>query len=125
MITSISILLATIFTLASSIKIFAWQKMIFEKQLEFFISYGLNRSMMMIIGFIELSGAATIYFQDSWLGIYGATAIFFTSLGAIGFHLWFDTWKDAIPAFITLSLSGVILVNSMDRILGLMIQLFT
>ena len=116
----VSILLAALFILASSIKVFAWQKLIFEKQLEFFISYGLNRKIMASVGIVEMSGALTVYFQDSYAGVYGAAAIFFTSLGAIFFHLKFDTWKDGIPAMCTLFLSGSLLFFNQPLIMSLM-----
>jgi hypothetical protein len=36
-------------------------------------------------------------------------ALLGTSVGAICCHLYFDTWKDGIPAMVTLTLSGVVL----------------
>ena len=104
-ITIISSLLIAFFAFASSIKILGWQKFIFQTQLEFFISYGLNREIMFLVGVIELIGASTLWFQQYLIGLLGASLIFLTSVGAIGFHLIFDSWKDAIPAFITGSLS--------------------
>ena len=104
----ISGLLTAFFIFASSIKIFGWQKMIFETQLEFFKKYGLNRTIMALVGLIELLGAVALWFP-SYLGIVGALALFGTSGGAICCHLYFDTWKDGIPAMITLILSGSVL----------------
>ncbi|WP_017222152.1 DoxX family protein [Moritella dasanensis] len=108
-ITVIIALLSAFFLFAGSIKLFGWQKMIFEKQLEFFQSYGLNRQIMALIGTVELFGASCIWFQSSVLGLLGAAALLATSLGAIFFHLRFDTWKDGIPAMVTLSLSGLVI----------------
>ncbi len=102
-------LLAAFFIFAGSIKLLGWQKMIFEKQLEFFHSYGLNRQMMALVGVVELIGATSIWFQSSALGLMGAVLLLATSLGAIFFHLRFDSWKDGVPAMVTLILSGVVI----------------
>jgi len=104
----ISGLLTAFFIFASSIKIFGWQKMIFETQLEFFRKYGLNRTIMALVGVVELFGAIALWLP-SYLGAAGALALLGTSAGAICCHLYFDTWKDGIPAMITLTLSGVVL----------------
>ena len=50
-------LLSAFFLFASSIKIFGWQKFIFETQLGMFIKYGLNRQIMALVGGVELFGA--------------------------------------------------------------------
>ena len=100
--------LSLFFLFASSIKILGWQKTIFEVQLKYFISYGLNRAIMAIVGVIELYGAIVIWL-NGYIGISGAGAILFTSIGAIACHLWFDTWKEGIPAMVTLTLSAFIL----------------
>ncbi len=108
LITVIIVLLSAFFLFASSIKLFGWQKMIFEKQLEFFHSYGLNRQIMALVGAVELFGAITIWLQHNMLGTLGALALLGTSCGAILFHLRFDTWKDGIPATVTLLLSAIV-----------------
>ena len=112
MITVTIALLSAFFLFASSIKLFGWQKMIFEKQLEFFHSYGLNRQIMALVGAAEMFGAVAIWFQSSLLGALGALALLGTSLGAIFFHLRYDTWRDGIPAMVTMSLSGYVIYNS-------------
>lgn len=104
----ISGLLTAFFVFASSIKILGWQKMIFETQLEFFKKYGLNRTVMALVGFVELFGAIALWFP-SYLGVAGVLALFGTSVGAICCHLYFDTWKDGMPAMVTLTLSGIVL----------------
>lgn len=101
--------LSAFFIFAGSIKLLGWQKMIFEKQLEFFHSYGLNRQMMALVGIVELIGATSIWFQSSALGLMGAVLLLATSLAAIFFHLRFDSWKDGVPAMITLILSGAVI----------------
>ena len=105
---TISGLPAAFFIFASSIKILGWQKMIFETQLEFFKKYGLNRTIMALVGFVELFGAIALWLP-SYIGIVSALALFGTSAGAICCHLYFDTWKDGIPAIVTLTLSGFVL----------------
>ncbi|MEH6452548.1 MAG: DoxX family protein [Psychromonas sp.] len=105
---TLSILLSIFFVFASSIKILAWQKAIFDIQLTFFISYGLNRQIMFLIGLIELSGVILLW--SPWT-LLGALVIAGTSVGAIFFHLRFDTWKDAIPAIVTLILSSFLAIN--------------
>ena len=105
--TVISILMVMFFVLVSSIKTLGWQKKVFEIQLGFFKSYGLNRMIMFLVGLVELTGAALLILalcdispeQNQLMGgaILGAT-----SIGALYFHLRFDTWKDGIPAVVTL-----------------------
>ena len=101
-------LLSAFFLFASSIKILGWQKFIFETQLAMFIKYGLNRQIMMLVGFAELFGAIAIWFQGSWVGTLGALALLGTSVGAIGCHLIWDTWKEGVPAMITGTLSAIV-----------------
>ena len=101
-------LLSLFFLFASSIKIFGWQKFIFETQLAMFVKYGLNRQIMMLVGFVELFGAIAIWVQGSWLGTLGALALLGTSVGAIGCHLIWDSWKDGVPAMITAGLSAIV-----------------
>ena len=106
-ITVIAGILTVFFLFASSIKILGWQKKIFETQLAFFHKYGLNRSLMAVVGFVELFGVITLWLPGGYRLI-GALALFATSAGAIFFHLRFDTWKDGVPAMVTLLLSGVV-----------------
>ena len=109
-VTAISVLLTAIFLFASTVKIFGWPKVIFDRQLEFFLNYGLNRTLMAVIGFVELFGVIGLWLPGQ-LKVLGALAILCTSVGAIFFHLRFDTWRDAIPAFITLVLSASIVYS--------------
>lgn len=109
-VTIISGVLTAFFIIAGSIKIFGWQKLIFETQLKFIIKYGLNRTLMALVGYVELFGAITLWLPG-YLGIIGALALFGASAGAIVFHLRFDTWKDAIPAMVTLVLSGIVVYS--------------
>jgi len=111
-------LLSAFFLFASSIKILGWQKFIFETQLAMFLKYGFNRQIMALVGFAELFGAIAIWFQGSWLGTLGALAILGTSVGAIGCHFIWDTWKDAIPAMITATLSCVVAWSGKAALLG-------
>lgn len=112
----ITVLLALFFTLASSIKITGWQKFIFETQLTFFNKYGLRRVHMFLVGILELSAAillvASLIFDHKTLNSLGAATIAFTSIGAIFFHLKFDTIKDAMPAIVTLLLSLALLLSN-------------
>ena len=104
----ITVLLSVFFLLASSIKILGWQKKIFQTQLELFIKYGFNRAIMFMVGLAELFGTVAIW-SPGLVGILGSLALFSTSAGAIYCHLRFDTWKDGIPAMVTLSLSGIVI----------------
>lgn len=112
----ITVLLAFFFTFASSIKILGWQKFIFESQFTFFKKYGLNRIHMFLIGSIELTAAVflagSIVFDLDILNSMGALGVAFTSLGALYFHLRFDTVKDATAAIVTLSLSTILLASN-------------
>ena len=105
--TVVSVLLVVFFLLASSIKTIAWQQKVFEIQLGFFKSYGLNRVIMFLVGMVEATGAvlllcALIGFSPEHTQMMGGLILASTSLGAIYFHLRFDTWKDGIPAMVTL-----------------------
>lgn len=108
---AITIFLSVFFLFASSIKILAWQKFIFDTQLKFFQKYGLNRSIMFLVGMVEFSGAVLLVLPlvtglvPLWSTL-GALLITGTSVGAIFFHFRFDTWKDALPAILTLVLSS-------------------
>lgn len=109
-------LLSAFFLLASSIKIAGWQKTVFETQIAMFESYGLNRQIMFLVGFVEVFGALSIWFQGSWLGPLGALALLTTSIGAIVCHLVFDTWKDGVPAMVTGALSAFVLWHGWSSI---------
>lgn len=102
-------LLSAFFLFASSIKVFGWQKMIFETQMGMMKKYGLNRQILLIIGIAEMVAAILIWFQGSLLGAIGSGIILATSVGAIGFHSIYDTWREAVPALITAPLSAFVL----------------
>lgn len=110
----ITILLILFFLFASSIKILAWQNYIFETQLRFFKKYGLNRTYMFLVGLIEFLAAMlltiSLIYDHEITQALGSLGIMSTSIGAIYFHLKFDTIKDAIPALITLTLSTILLL---------------
>jgi len=113
-------LLSMFFLFASSIKILGLQKAIFEPQLAMFIKYGLNRQIMMLTGIIELFGAITIWFQQSWVGSLGALALFGTSVGAIFCHLYFDTWKEGVLAMVTGTMSAFVVWDNRTLLLDLL-----
>jgi uncharacterized membrane protein YphA (DoxX/SURF4 family) len=104
----IAAMLTAIFVFASSIKLLGWQKTIFETQLRFFEKYGLSRSHMGATGVVELAGAVLLWVPEGARAL-GALLILATSLGAIFFHLRFDTWRDAMPAMVTATLSAMVL----------------
>ena len=114
--TVVSVLLVVFFLLASSIKTIAWQKKVFEIQLGFFKSYGLNRKIMFLVGLVELTGAALLILvlcdiSPEQTQLMGGAILWATSIGALYFHLRFDTWKDGIPAMITLLCSGFLVLD--------------
>lgn len=106
-------LLALFFALASSIKLIGWQKLVFETQLSFFKKYGLNRQIMFLVGVVEaisvLFLVASLLLELPLSNILGAAGIALTSLGAMFFHFRFDTFKDAVPSIVTLTLSATLL----------------
>ncbi|WP_261396562.1 DoxX family protein [Photobacterium rosenbergii] len=110
--TIITSLLAAFFLFASSIKILGWQKMIFTTQLAFFVKYGLNRQWMLMVGVLEFVSAVMIITPmlagasiATTIALIGAALLAAVSMGAMACHLWFDTWKDGIPAMVTFALS--------------------
>lgn len=114
-------LLAIVFLLASTLKMFAWNKTIFDTQLLFFKKYGLNRTIMFLVGIIEFIGVIflTVFLlkNNVMFAVLGASLIAFTSIGANFFHFRFDTFKDGIPAIISLIFSLIILANYYDWII--------
>ena len=70
----IRVLLTVFFVFASSIKLFGWQKTIFETQLAFFRKYGLNRTVMALVGIVELSAAIALWLPAP-LDLLGALAL--------------------------------------------------
>jgi hypothetical protein len=114
------VLLTTFFLFASSIKILGWQDKIFQIQLEMFKSYGLNRGIMRLVGVVELFGAIAIWISGTLVAPLGALALLGTSMGALGCHLIFDTWKEGVPAMVTGVLSAIVLWNGKDLILGVL-----
>ncbi|MFS1467123.1 DoxX family protein [Vibrio lentus] len=114
--TVVSVLLVVFFLLASSIKTIAWQKKVFEIQLGFFKSYGLNRLIMFLVGLVELTGAALLILalcdiSPEQTQLMGGAILGATSIGALYFHLRFDTWKDGIPAMVTLLCSSFLVLD--------------
>ncbi|MEZ9890763.1 DoxX family protein [Vibrio lentus] len=114
--TVISILMVMFFVLASSIKTLGWQKKVFEIQLGFFKSYGLNRKIMFLVGLVELTGAALLILalcdiSPEQTQLMGGVILGATSIGALYFHLRFDTWKDGIAAMVTLLCSSFLVLD--------------
>ncbi|MEZ8019611.1 DoxX family protein [Vibrio splendidus] len=114
--TVISILMVMFFVLASSIKTLGWQKKVFEIQLGFFKSYGLNRMVMLLVGLVEFTGAALLILalygvSSEHTQLMGGAILGATSIGALYFHLRFDTWKDGIPAMVTLLCSSFLVLD--------------
>ncbi|MBY7729757.1 DoxX family protein [Vibrio splendidus] len=114
--TIISILMVLFFLLASSIKILRWQKKVFEIQLGFFKSYGLNRMVMFFVGLVEFTGAVLLLLalcgvSSEHTQLMGGAILGATSIGALYFHLRFDTWKDGIPAMVTLLCSSFLVLD--------------
>ena len=114
--TVVSVLLVVFFLLASSIKTIAWQKKVFEIQLGFFKSYGLNRMIMFFVGLVELTGAALLILalcdiSPEQTQLMGGAILGATSIGALYFHLRFDTWKDGVPAMVTLLCSSFLVLD--------------
>ncbi|WP_417348913.1 DoxX family protein [Ferrimonas sp.] len=94
-------LLTLFFLLAGSVKLTGWLRPVFTVQLDYFRSYGLNRGFMALVGLAEILGALAL-----WLipGL-GAPLLAMISLGALAYHLRFDSWKEGVPAMVTLGLS--------------------
>jgi hypothetical protein len=122
--TIITTVLFVFFLFASSIKVLGWQPFIFNTQLAFFKKYGLTRTHMYLVGLIEMAAAilllASLILKLDLLTVLGALGIVFTSIGALYFHFRYDTFKDAVPALITVVLSGMILIKHYGLIVSLL-----
>ncbi|MEM7399549.1 MAG: DoxX family protein [Pseudomonadota bacterium] len=119
-VTILTVLLSAFFVLTSSIKIFAWNKKVFDMQMAFMRKYGLTRQHFFAIGVIEMVSAIGLWFQDSWIAPASALALCIVSIGAIVFHLKFDTWTAGIPAFVTACLSGVLFYAYLPSVVALL-----
>ncbi|WP_394199833.1 DoxX family protein [Shewanella waksmanii] len=108
----LQLLLSVFFVVAGSIKVFGWQKFIYQTQLAFFQSYGFNRSMMLTVGIIELAAAIGLWWPHAMVAQLSALAIAAVSAGAIVCHLRFDSARNAIAAIVTLVLSTTVLSAS-------------
>jgi hypothetical protein len=105
----VTIILSLMFLVFGSIKVFAWNKNIFDTQMKMLTSYGLNREIFAVIGIIELFGAVAVLANGNhWIAVAGAAAIMFTSIGAIGVHTIFDKGKYIVPSLVTMTLSTII-----------------
>ncbi len=69
---------------------------------------------MLLVGLVEFISSALLVLSlvvgNAEIQTLGALGIFFTSIGAIFFHLKFDTVKDAIAAIVTLILSSTLIL---------------
>ncbi len=93
-----------------------WQKKLFEIQLGFFKSYGLNRMVMFLVGLVEFTGAVLLILalcgvSSEHTQLMGGAILGATSIGALYVHLRFDTWKDGIPATVTLLCSSFLVLD--------------
>lgn len=78
--------------------------------------------MMRLVGLVELFGAIAIWFSGSLLSPLGALALLGTSLGALGCHFIFDTWRQGVPAMVTGTLSAIVLWTGKDLIISALCQ---
>jgi hypothetical protein len=110
----VALFLAAFFIFASSIKIFGWQKMIFETQMAMMENYGLTRHQFRLIGCVEMLGAVALFFTGGIIGVFGAALLMGVSLGALSFHFRFDTWQQGIPAMVTLTVASLLVLTHLD-----------
>lgn len=111
--------LTILFLFFGSIKVFAWQKTIFDIQMIFMHRFGINRQVYGLIGVLELISAFLLPFQGNIYGQLGACGILFTSLGAVFFHFKFkDHIADMLPAIITLVISVIIIFLNKDILIS-------
>jgi DoxX-like family len=113
-------LLSLFFTFAGSVKVFGWQKKVFDTQMEMMGRYGLNREALVVIGLVECAGAIGLWFQSGVIGAIAALTLLAVSAGALAFHLKFDGIKDGIPAMLTGLVSGVLVANDWPLLVGLL-----
>ncbi|MDU8928838.1 DoxX family protein [Alisedimentitalea sp. MJ-SS2] len=111
-------ILSAFFLFAAFLKITGKPEKVFEIQMEMIESYGVSRGQFRLIGIVEGIGAVLVWFTGSVLGPIGAGMLSATSLGAIFFHLKFDTWKQGVPAMITFVLSTFVWVSQGDKLLA-------
>ncbi len=118
MIVAITIL-SGIFLFAAFLKITGKPKKVFDIQMVMIENYGLTREHFRLIGVIEGIGAVLIWFTSSVISPIGAGVLTCTSLGAIFFHLRYDTWKQGIPAMVTLALSVFAWGSQVEKLFAL------
>ncbi|UTW60286.1 DoxX family protein [Kordiimonas sp. SCSIO 12603] len=110
-----AIILIIFFGFVGSIKFVGWHVEMTQNFLGYFERFGLNRELMAIVGAIETFSAVTlVLYRRHWIASYGALGIMITSIGAIGFHLIYDSVAEAIPAIATYALSTYVFSQNLD-----------
>ena len=104
----ISLELTIFFLFSSCVKIVGLPKSRHSAYLYFFKKCGLNQGVLLLVGVLELFGAATLWFPN-YLGILGVLALCLTSAGMVYCRVYFDTWKNGLVPMATLLLSGWVL----------------
>ena len=112
--------LSAMFFVASTLKIFAWHRKTFDRQMESLTRFGLNRRIFFAIGLVELFGSLAIWLQGHYVGLAGVGVIALTSAGAIFYHLRSEPVGTAVPAMVTLLLSGIVVWHNVHRIWALL-----
>lgn len=114
-------ILVLFFAFGCCIKLLSVPDKMLKWQMHFFELYGLKRVHMYLVGLVELFGIVAMalgLFAGSLIFVFlGASAIFFSSVGALYFHFRYDEVKYAIPAIVTFTMSAYVMVEAISKYL--------
>lgn len=112
MVTAVALILTAFFLYIGTVKVFGWPnaEMLAGQTRFFFDRYGLTRQMVVMIGVAEIFGGLTVSLHRiRWIGLLGAAVLLTVSIGALFFHLRYDTFQTGMAAFRTMTLSAFVL----------------
>ena len=109
---AVALIITVFFLYVGTVKVFGWPnaEMLAGQTRFFFDPYGLTRQMVVMIGVAEIFGGLTVSLHRvHWIGLLGAAILLTVSIGALFFHLRYDTFQTGMAAFRTMTLSAFVL----------------
>jgi hypothetical protein len=113
----VSLELTIFFLFSSCVKIVGLPQSRYNAHLYFFKKCGLSHGVLLLVGALELFGAATLWFPN-YLGVLGVLALCLTSAGTVYGRIYFDTWKNGLVAMATFVLSSWVLYEKCFGVLA-------